>query len=194
MTIRWSDLTACALILSLAATAQSPAPLFSAFSVAERYNGPPATPVLRSAQQRKFRAQILKAAKQPADFAGHYKIADWGCGSSCVSIAVIDLKTGSVYDGPFSILGYGSPQSYEGGDDWLEFHVSSRLLVARGCPEDKNCGTYYFEWQDAGFRLLRTVHSGPPKAWKGRDSLIRYTSLRASWRHREALAGMRGMR
>lgn len=39
------------------------------------------------------------------------------------------------YDGPFSVLDYGEAYRYEGGYDDLEYRISSRLLVARGCPE-----------------------------------------------------------
>jgi hypothetical protein len=111
--------------------------------------------------QKMFAAQIRRQAILPPNFAGHFRIAEWGCGSSCVSVAIIDLKSGEVDNGPFSILAYGEPYRYEGGSDELAYRVGSRLLIARGCPEDKNCGTYYFAWEDHGFRKLRFVPHGP---------------------------------
>lgn len=113
-----------------------------------------------STTQRRFSSQILREATLPANFAGQYRIAEWGCGSSCVSFVVIDLKSGSVFDGPFSTLGYGAPYRYEGGSDELEYRQNSRLLIARGCPEDKNCGTYYYEWDGHAFARLRLVRHG----------------------------------
>jgi hypothetical protein len=71
------------------------------------------------------------------------------------------LKTGRVYDGPFSVLGHGEPYEYEGGDDELAYQLSSRLLIARGCPEEKKCGTYYLEWKSDHFYQLRFVPHGP---------------------------------
>jgi hypothetical protein len=107
--------------------------------------------------QKHFKTQIVRQSKGPPNFAGIFRVAEWGCGSSCVSIAVINLRSGLVYDGPFVVLGYGEPHKYEGGDAELEYKTSSRLLVARGCPEDRNCGTYYFEWTGDHFRQLRQV-------------------------------------
>jgi len=132
-------------------------PNFKDYSIGTLYRGPVAKVILSSEFQRRFRTQILRASKQPPNFAGVYRVAEWGCGSSCVSIAVINLKTGVVRDGPFAVLGYGAPHHYEGGEYELDYRTSSRLLVARGCPEDKNCGTYYYEWIGDGFRLLRSV-------------------------------------
>jgi hypothetical protein len=136
-------------------------PRFSDFETTDVFRGPAAAPIIRTAFDRRFQSQIRRQAIPPPNFAGHFKIAEWGCGSSCVSIAAVDLKTGRVYEPPFSILGYGSPYQYEGGDAELENHVSSRLLIARGCPEDKNCGTYYYEWKGNHFEQIRFTPHGP---------------------------------
>jgi hypothetical protein len=136
-------------------------PTFSDFGTPESFQGPVVEPMLRNPDQRKFEAQIRRQSTLPANFAGHYKIAEWGCGSSCVSIAVINLKTGEVYEGPFSVLGYGNSYKYEGGYDELEYKATSRLLIARGCPGDKNCGTYYYEWKGNHFNQLRFEIHGP---------------------------------
>jgi hypothetical protein len=156
--------SAIALIALASATLGSGAqkPVFSDFPtpVVAKKN-PPAKPLLRTSIQRRFEAQIRSQAVLPPNFAGHYRIAEWGCGSSCVSIAVINLENGEVSDGPFKLLGYGRAYKYEGGSDALEYRVWSRLLVARGCPEDKNCGTYYYEWKDGHFDRIRFVVHGP---------------------------------
>ena len=136
-------------------------PTFGDFRTPEIFKGQAAKPVLRTARQKRFATQIRRQATLPANFGGHYKIAQWGCGSQCVSIAIVDLKTGGVYNGPFLILGYGIPYKYEGGDDELQYEPSSRLLIARGCPEDKNCGTYYYEWKDDHFNQIRFAPHGP---------------------------------
>ncbi|HWE52623.1 MAG TPA: hypothetical protein VG273_22715 [Bryobacteraceae bacterium] len=136
-------------------------PRFDDYRTGDIFKGKPAEPVLRTAVQKKFATQIRRQSVLPANFAGHYRVADWGCGSSCVSIALIDLTTGNVYEGPFSTLGYGPAYRYEGGSEELEYRVSSKLLIVRGCPEDKNCGTYYYEWKGDRFNQLRYMPHGP---------------------------------
>ncbi len=136
-------------------------PRFGEYRVGEVYRGNAATPILHGSFQEKFRTAIKREGKLPANFAGHYRIAEWGCGTSCVSFVVIDLQSGSVEDGPFRLLSYAVRRKYEGGDDELEYRVSSRLLIARGCPEDRNCGTYYYLWTGEHFDRLRYVPAGP---------------------------------
>jgi hypothetical protein len=74
---------------------QSPKlPSFKEFQAAEGFSGKPAAPVLRTPNQRLFRTMIRQGAATGPNFAGHYTIADWGCGAGCVSIAVADAKDG----------------------------------------------------------------------------------------------------
>jgi hypothetical protein len=146
----------CAMVLSAAGI-----PRFSDFPPDRKANGRPARIELSAPFQRKFRTRIQGESKLDPNFASHYRIAEWGCGSSCVSLAVIDLSTGAVYDGPIRTLGYGVRRRYEGGEKELEYTVSSRLMIARGCPDDTRCGTYYFDWVNNRFRQLRFVTAGP---------------------------------
>lgn len=46
------------------------------------------------------------AAKGPS-FAGNFTIAEWGCGTECEQIAIVDDKTGDVFDGPLGKLPRG---------------------------------------------------------------------------------------
>lgn len=50
------------------------------------------------------------------NFGGHYCFVEWGCGSPCQTSALVDLKTGVVYDGVDAALGY-------------EFRKDSRMLI-----------------------------------------------------------------
>ena len=34
-----------------------------------------------------------------ANFAGHYSVVAWGCGTECETFMIVDLKTGKVFDG-----------------------------------------------------------------------------------------------
>ena len=144
-----------------------PLPKFEDFNVTEVYKGPPAQPVLSSAYARAFRTRIREAAAKGPNFAGHYTIAQWGCGSTCVSIATINEKTGVVFDGPFSILGFGPFYKYVDVTDYsqmgLTFRTDSRLLIVRGCAEDEDCASFYYEWTGSKFKLLRKLLALPRK-------------------------------
>jgi hypothetical protein len=130
-------------------------PTFEHFKVGEKFTGKPALPILRTRLQQRFRTMIREAAEEGPNFAAHYTLAEWGCGAGCVSMAVVDNMTGRTFDGPFSILGYDLENAYEGGEEQLEYRIDSGLMVARGCPQEKDCGTYYYEWADDRFKLLR---------------------------------------
>lgn len=140
-------------------TAAGPIPTFEQFKVADKFTGKPADPVMRTRGHFAFRNAISRAEEQGPNFAGHYSIAQWGCGAGCVSIALVDSETGRVLEGPFGELVYDLAKVYEGGGEQLEFRVDSRLMVARGCPGEKACGTYYYEWTDDHFKLIRKVRA-----------------------------------
>lgn len=66
---------------------------------------------------RRFRSAInLSIDNFGMNFAGHYNLSRWGCGTSCQNGAITDLQTGHVYDIPTASLDY-------------EFRKDSRLLV-----------------------------------------------------------------
>src|SRR5579871_3265627 len=88
----------------LAAAAEIPS--FEQYKVANKFAGKPATPILRTRLQRNFRSMIVEAAEKGPNFAGHYTLAEWGCGAGCMSMAIVDNATGRTFDGPFNILGY----------------------------------------------------------------------------------------
>ncbi len=119
------------------------------------FQGKPAAPVLASESDRMFRTQIRTAAKKGPNFAGHYTIAEWGCGSACVSLAVIDAVSGRVFDAPFRNLTLlpdgGNGREFQGP----VYKANSRLFVADGCPNEENCGTYYYEWTNNRFKPMR---------------------------------------
>ena len=157
-----------ALLIGSRADSQSAKlPSFAEYPASERFSGKPAAPVFQTAGQRKFRTMIREGAAKGPNFAGRYTIADWGCGAGCVSIAVIDAKDGKVYDGPFQVLSWAM-FTYEGKYKSntpefapLDFGKGSRLLIARGCPEEEKCASYFYEWVAPKFKLIRKVEATP---------------------------------
>ncbi|MEK7509748.1 MAG: hypothetical protein AAB605_03470 [Patescibacteria group bacterium] len=68
-------------------------------------------------QLNRLKNGISKAAKGGANFAGHYAVVEWGCGSSCQEHAVVDVQSGKII--VFGILS-------EAG---LQFHPESNTII-----------------------------------------------------------------
>ena len=141
-------------------------PTFEQFAEAETFTAKPAPPLLKTPAQRSFHTAIREGAAKGPNFAGHYTIVTWGCGSGCVSAVVVDAKSGTVHSLPFSNLGMDA--SIEGDSEPLLFKFNSRLLIASGCPGERDCATYYYEW--AGERL-KLIEKSPNKRTPAAGSL-----------------------
>jgi len=77
-------------------------PRFEDYPTSARFQGKPAPVDLRShPQARKFRTVLRDGVKSGANFAGHYAVNHWGCGTECIRIGIVDLKTGRAYVAPF---------------------------------------------------------------------------------------------
>ena len=63
-------------------------------------------------------------AEKGANFAGHFCFVFWGCGSPCKLSAIVDLRSGKVYNGLPSEIGY-------------EFRKNSKLLIVNP-PDPSN--------------------------------------------------------
>jgi len=135
-----------------------PRPRFRDYRVKNIHHGKPVPPVITK-EFRGFRTRIREGAKSDVEFAGHYTVPRWGCGTECIGFVVVDSISGKVYDGlgvaslPFPWL-----QEY-GGDDAIprmEFYPNSRLLKINACPNEEDCGFYDYEMTDGkGLKLLR---------------------------------------
>jgi hypothetical protein len=129
----------------------------------EKWTGPGAPVKLTSPLERLFRTNLREAAKQPPNFAGHYRFTEWGCGTQCAGGAIVDLQTGRVY--PLPLAGKGRGEEYwifcvslpDGGG--VATRPDSRLMVIR-CGlrgDDEGNPTpdeYYFAWENDHFRRL----------------------------------------
>ena len=157
-------------------TAQAPLPSFEHYSVAENWTGTAAPVKIRTRAERRFRTVLNMAAREQPNFAGHYVVTTWGCGSNCVLGAILDLRTGAVLQPPV----FGRKE--ESDEHWMwcpytfddaepEFRRDSRLLVVR-CGErwdvlrqtEKRPDAYYYLLEDGRFRLLRHVKGSQPSS------------------------------
>jgi hypothetical protein len=119
---------------------------------------------LTAKSERLFRTRLVQAAKEPPNFATHYRFTKWGCGSECISGAVVDLATGQVIAPPLAersdtVMRFSVCQSaYEGSG--IEVRLESRLMILRcGLNYDEQLqrnlpDVYYFVFEGQRFREL----------------------------------------
>jgi hypothetical protein len=147
------------------------APRFEAYP-ASVYEGPNALPNLSSdSETRMYRTRIKEWSKVKPNFAGHYILATWGCGTECVQMTIIDAKTGKVFH-PSGVTSNAANNVHDalidGKPNWpnegsIKFQANSELLVLIGMPEEdtKRRGISYYIWHHNRLSLVRFV----PKAW-----------------------------
>jgi hypothetical protein len=141
---------------------------------ASPYAGVNAVPDVSSdPRSRRYRTQLKSWALQKPNFAGHYILATWGCGTSCTEVAVIDAMTGKVFHPPEVRTNYIEDvdtdvlvEVGEGGRraDFGALHhsVDSRLLILFGSPNGRveNKGISYFVWDHDQMMRIRFVRKG----------------------------------
>ena len=131
-------------------------PHFDDYPVTNIYKGKPKPVNLQShPNARKWRTMLREGAKEGPNFAGHYTIAKWGCGSSCVQFGIIDATTGNVYF-PKGLT-YVSWGWWWKEDYGLKFTKDSRLLVVYGSPNDlEDHGVFYYLWEGDDLKLIKS--------------------------------------
>jgi hypothetical protein len=135
-----------------------------AIAEADAFQGQPAKPRIVEKNHRTFRTRILDAAEKGPNFAGRYAVAQWGCGSGCLSMALVDETTGKVFSAPFETLTMPMVSGENAHEfQGLVYQLKSRLFIADGCQEDKTCATYYYEWKNDKFGLLRVMPQPGPE-------------------------------
>jgi hypothetical protein len=127
---------------------------FGHYPAVADFKGIPDEPLLVTHRERNYRTQIREQARTGPNFAGHFTLAKWGCGSPCLAFVIINAKTGTVYDPGFSV----ACANENGMDASVDYKLTSRLLITTGFSEKAGCGTDFYEWD--GKRLHR-IHFGP---------------------------------
>src|SRR5262245_19409738 len=70
-------------------------PTFAAYAVHEGFTGRPAQVDLKSDPDApRFRTRLREGAATGPNFAGHFTIVTWGCGTDCQVTAVVDALSG----------------------------------------------------------------------------------------------------
>jgi len=124
-------------------------PKFEDFPAHSRYRGKPAPVDIHNSElARTYRTRLREGVRKGPNFAGHYTVVDWGCGSNCQVYAVVDTRTGKVF-------------GTIGGERGADFKVDSSLFVADpqypsdadAYPDDpvQTLPARYYVWRDNKF-------------------------------------------
>ncbi len=134
------------------ATAQR-TPLFRDFPTGAIYGGPHSKPDLSSRDAYNYRTRLRDAAQEDVNFASHYRVVTWGCGTSCVSGAVVDVMSGRVTLFPFSIC--CSVKIGEADFQPVLVRPNSRLIVFVGQRgEEPPDAAHFYEFTGREFVFL----------------------------------------
>jgi hypothetical protein len=143
-----------------AANAQQPpdyvrAHRFEDYPIPVEKVSPPAQPDVSSSDAHLFRTQLRRAARQPVNFAGHLRVAAWGCGTCCQGFGIVDLKNGQVFM-PGFVVGCGCPMDRppcEGAGIYSRKDSALLILIGIG-PKESTCGVYYYLWKAGTLEYL----------------------------------------
>lgn len=152
------------LIVCTAAAQTGKLPGFEDYSVPENFTGQPAAAKIVGRDARMYRTRITEDAKNGPNFAGHYTVVTWGCGSDCLGFAIVDAKTGTVYfpEGFWAVLRI--PFQTE---THFDFKKDSRLLIISGSRlkssdqqtsrvSDK-AAKFYYRWTGTRLVLIKSA-------------------------------------
>lgn len=123
------------------------APRFEDFP-ATLYAGKSAAVDLNGAKGRQYASELRLASRQAVNFAGHYILATWGCGASCVMGAAIDAKSGSVTWLPFTVCCWALEIT-----EPLQYRRDSHLLIVHGSLDEKGTGNEIHHYKFDGRRF-----------------------------------------
>ena len=152
-----------ALLLAFSSTnfAQSPTPAFTQYAARVEKPGNVRVNLKSHRDANRFRTNLRTAAKGGVNFAGHYILTTWGCGTNCTQSAIIDARNGRVFfPRQLEGAGFGFCELPDEAEP-MAYQADSRLLVLNGFKggdlsvDNAPCGIYYLEWTGRNFRQVR---------------------------------------
>jgi hypothetical protein len=140
--------------IGLGANAAMPAPTFEQYRVPV-FSGTSASVRLGShPQAQTFRTVLREAARKGPNFAGHFTVATWGCGTNCIVVAIIDARNGRVFF-PFNREAVSTPREMDAAVPTFRYRADSRLfIVAGGVPSHGEFGVARLLWNGSKFEEL----------------------------------------
>jgi hypothetical protein len=146
--------------------AARPAPRFEDYAVTDTaFDGRGPAPVQFTSADYggMYRTRLREGAATGPNFAGHFTVVTWGCGTGCQIAAVVDARTGRLSEQTLLTA------------NGLQFRRDSRLLyVDPPTPEQPancaSCGTpALYEWRDGRIVPMGAgshPHLGGPRPWR----------------------------
>jgi hypothetical protein len=142
-------------------------PRFEDYPTSGRFEGKPAPVDLRShPQARKFRTLLRDSVKSGANFAGHYAVNYWGCGTECIRVGIVDLETGRAYIAPF-FTSFGT--TYRINSRLFLVEPKEKLNEVFGPEVPQAIHTRYYLWSSNRLVLIHPKNERNDKAenyWK----------------------------
>ncbi len=134
---------------------QGPYPAAGDFQVAKLYSGPTRLPDFKGRDKdfRLFRTRIRDGLKEGPNFAGEYRVIQYGCGTGCSDVVIASNRTGQAFNFPLG----GEENAYLS----LQFSLQSRLMAAQWYDFDKDsCIIDFYDWQAGKARLVKRGRVG----------------------------------
>src|SRR5205807_983842 len=116
-------------------------------------------PLILSGGARTYRTRLREAAKGKPNFAGHFIVTGWGCGTECLEGAIIDAKTGRVFMLPFTLCCWGPPIVVDENFKPMEFRLNSKLIVLSGARNEKegDFATRFYKFENNQLTLIKSI-------------------------------------
>ncbi len=132
-------------------------PDFARYPAIDSFTGPPAPADFSTTMgARKYRTVIEEGALAGPNFAGHFAVVTWGCGTMCQAHAIVDVRSGRITMVPF-------PTAYG-----VDYRLDSDLLVADLVNECLPSGTvgpdtsFWYAWSKGDLRKVDAVRIVEP--------------------------------
>ena len=128
-------------------------PGFEQYTVPLRWRGPSGTPDVHSdAIALRYRTRIRETVRNGANFADHYAVVWWGCGSPCVGFLIVDLQTGRAYSNREQLV---SPPMFRRDSRLIIEDPSGFMTDSLGHPGFPF--VRYWEWTGTRLRLVASM-------------------------------------
>ena len=139
-------------------------PKFSQFPARKYNRGPTGRVDLSDPHAYSYRTRLREGAQQGANFAGHYRVVTWGCGTDCETGAIIDAFTGHVVFLP-SVNSYQMEHEMDPDYNSIVFRLDSRLIVFAGQLNDQGeKATFFMDFDGKTFRqVYQVIDKGAPE-------------------------------
>lgn len=182
MSIRRTALIVMALVVETLNISGQPKPKrpprFEDYPATKVFAGQPVPPKIITASQRRYRTRIREGVERGwgvyrdgveqnrpgPNFAGDMIFIQWGCGAPCLMAALVNARTGEVFNPPLAVDGtLALPILNIGGDSpgrnpGLEFRKNSLLMVVSATPNwfkgHARSYRHYFVWESNQWVLV----------------------------------------